>query len=92
MNRILITQPYIGLIARFPWIILSLCLIGLLIYVLGRLVGGVGLVAADSTGVETDRYEVVVKPSRRKKCFEAVRRLIHIKYHITAIIDHPISY
>jgi len=50
------------------------------------------LVAADSTGVETDRYEVVVKPSRRKKCFEAVRRLIHIKYHITAIIDHPISY
>jgi hypothetical protein len=50
------------------------------------------LVAADSTGVETDRYEVVVKPSRGKRCFEAVRRIIHLKYHIIAIIDHPISY
>jgi hypothetical protein len=49
-----------------------------------------GLIAADSTGVETDRYEVVVKPSRRKKCFEAVRRLIYLKYHIIAIIDHLI--
>jgi hypothetical protein len=50
----------------------------------------IGLVAADSTGVETDRYEVVVKPSRRKRCFEAARRIIHPKYHITAIIDHLI--
>ena len=36
------------------------------------------MVAADSTGVETDRYEGV-KPSRRKRCFEAVRRIIQIK-------------
>jgi hypothetical protein len=35
-------STYIGLIIRSPWIILSLCLIGLLIYVLGRLVGGWG--------------------------------------------------
>jgi hypothetical protein len=47
--------------------------------------------AVDSTGVETDRYEVV-KPSRRKRRFEAVRRIIHLKYHIAAIIDHLTSY
>jgi hypothetical protein len=33
---------------------------------------------------------VVVKPSRGKRCFEAVRRIIHLKYHIIAIIDHLI--
>ena len=32
----------------------------------------------------------VVKPSREKRCFEAVRRIIHLKYHIIAIIDHLI--
>jgi hypothetical protein len=35
---------------------------------------------------------VRVRLSRRKRCFEAVRRIIHIKYHIIAIIEHPISY
>jgi len=50
-----------------------------------------GLVAADSTGVETDRYEVVVKPSRRKRCFEAAKRIIHLKYHIIAIIDNELQ-
>jgi hypothetical protein len=43
-----------------------------------------GIVAADSTGVETDRYEtaeVRLKKTRRKG---------YIKYHVTAILDYNI--
>jgi hypothetical protein len=43
-----------------------------------------GVVAADSTGIETDRYETVevkLKKSRRK---------ISIKYHVTAVLDYNI--
>ncbi|TLN00726.1 transposase [bacterium] len=43
-----------------------------------------GIVAADSTGVETDRYETVevkMKTSRRR---------ISIKYHVTAVLDYNI--
>lgn len=47
-----------------------------------------GLLASDSSGVETDRYEEVVRPNRRKKTFEIVKRLLYLKYHIIAILDH----
>lgn len=43
-----------------------------------------GIVAADSTGIETDRYEGV--EVRLKK----TRRRINIKYHVTAILDYNI--
>lgn len=43
-----------------------------------------GIVAADSTGVETDRYETV--EVRMKK----TKRRISIKYHVTAILDYNI--
>jgi hypothetical protein len=49
-----------------------------------------GLLASDSTGVETDRYEEVVRPHRKKKGFELVRQLLYLKYHIIAILDHLI--
>ena len=49
-----------------------------------------GLLASDSSGVETDRYEEVVRPNRRLKRFEKVRRLLYLKYHIIAILDHLI--
>ena len=49
-----------------------------------------GLLASDSSGVETDRYETVIRPNRRKKRFEEVRRLFYLKYHIIAILDHLI--
>ena len=47
-----------------------------------------GLLACDSSGVETDRYEEVVRPSKRRRSFETVRRLLYLKYHIVAILDH----
>ena len=47
-----------------------------------------GLLAADSSGVETDRYEEVVRPSKRRRSFETVRRLLYLKYHIIAVLDH----
>jgi len=43
-----------------------------------------GVVAADSTGVETDRYETV--DLKMKK----TRRRISIKYHVVAILDYNI--
>ena len=47
-----------------------------------------GLLACDSSGVETDRYEEVVRPNRKKKTFETVRQILHLKYHVIAILDH----
>jgi len=38
----------------------------LLIYASERLVGGV-LVAADTTGVEIDRYEIMMKPNIKQR-------------------------
>jgi hypothetical protein len=38
-----------------------------------------GLLAADSSRVETDRYEELVRPNRRKKTFEKFRRLLFLK-------------
>lgn len=47
-----------------------------------------GLLACDSSGVETDRYEEVVRPNKRKRTFEKVKQILHLKYHIIAILDH----
>lgn len=43
-----------------------------------------GIVASDSTGVETDRYETVEVKMKK------VKRRISIKYHVTAILDYNI--
>ena len=43
-----------------------------------------GIVAADSTGVETDRYETVDLKMQKTK------RMISIKYHVVAILDYNI--
>ncbi|MBT0160991.1 transposase, partial [Candidatus Bathyarchaeota archaeon A05DMB-2] len=43
-----------------------------------------GIVAADSTGVETDRYETVEVKMKK------VRRRISVKYHVIAILDYNI--
>jgi hypothetical protein len=45
---------------------------------------GEGIVAADSTGVETDRYETVeVK-------MERVKRKISVKLHVVAVLDYNV--
>ncbi len=49
-----------------------------------------GLLASDSSGVETDRYEEVVRPNKKERRFEKVRRLFYLKYHIIVILDHLI--
>jgi len=49
-----------------------------------------GLLASDSSGVETDRYETVVRPSKKKRLFEEMKRRLYLKYHIIAILDHLI--
>ena len=49
-----------------------------------------GLLASDSSGVETDRYEEVVRPNKKERRFEKVKRLFYLKYHIIAILDHLI--
>jgi hypothetical protein len=42
----------------------------------------------DSSGVETDRYEMIEIANKKKGCFEEVRRQIHLRYHIVAILDY----
>jgi hypothetical protein len=49
-----------------------------------------GTLGADSSGVETDRYETVIRPNKKKGCFENVRKRIYLKYHIVAILDYLI--
>jgi hypothetical protein len=50
-----------------------------------------GMLAADSTGVETDRYESAMKPSRGKKAgFEKTRTLTYLKYHVVVVLDYLI--
>jgi hypothetical protein len=49
-----------------------------------------GVLGADSSGVETDRYEIVVRPNKKKGIFEEVRRQISLKYHVVAILDYLI--
>ena len=48
------------------------------------------LLASDSTGVETDRYEYEVRPVKSKKKFEKIRVKHHLKWHVTAILDNLI--
>jgi hypothetical protein len=49
-----------------------------------------GVLGADSSGVETDRYETVERPNKKMGCFEEVRKRIYLKYHIVAILDYLI--
>ena len=49
-----------------------------------------GILGVDSSGVETDRYETVVRPNKEEGCFQDVRRRIFLKYHIVAILDYLI--
>jgi hypothetical protein len=49
-----------------------------------------GILASDSTGVDTDRYETVIRPSKKERKFVKVRRLVYLKYHIIAILDYLI--
>ncbi len=49
-----------------------------------------GALGTDSSGVETDRYETVERPNKKKGCFEETRRQIYLKYHIVAILDYLI--
>ncbi|MHB8566706.1 MAG: transposase [Nitrososphaerales archaeon] len=49
-----------------------------------------GVLGIDSSGVETDRYEMVERPNKKKGCFENVRKRIYLKYHIVAILDYLI--
>ncbi len=51
---------------------------------------GEGIMASDSSGAQTDRYETVIRPNKKKKCFEEVKKRIFLKYHIVAILDHLI--
>lgn len=46
-----------------------------------------GLLGADSTGVETDRYDGMVVPVRRRNSFERVRRILTLKLHVIAVLD-----
>lgn len=49
-----------------------------------------GVLAADSSGVETDRYEDVIRPKKKERRFDTIRRLLYLKYHVIAILDHLI--
>ena len=49
-----------------------------------------GILAADSTGVETDIYDKKVRPIKSEKRFEKVRVKRFLKWHIVAVLDHLI--
>jgi hypothetical protein len=40
--------------------------------------------------IQTDRYETVIRPSKKERKFVEVRGLIYLKYHIIAILDYLI--
>jgi hypothetical protein len=46
------------------------------------------LLASDSTGIETDRYDYEVRPVKRKKKFELIKVKQYLKWHIIAVLDH----
>ena len=48
--------------------------------------GATGPLGADSSGVETTRYEDVERPGRKEGDFVETRQKIHWKYHITAVL------
>ena len=45
-----------------------------------------GPLGADSSGVETTRYETVVRPLKRERDFVEMARKEYLKYHITAVL------
>ena len=45
-----------------------------------------GTLAADSTGVETDRYWMVAKPDKNRHKFTYARTKRYVKWHITALL------
>ena len=49
--------------------------------------GATGPLGADSSGVETTRYETVVRPLKRKKDFVEIAQKEYLKYHIIAILE-----
>ena len=49
-----------------------------------------GILASDSTGIETDRNEYEVRPVKSKKKFEKIMAKQYLKWHVTAILDHLI--
>jgi hypothetical protein len=50
-----------------------------------------GILASDSTSVETDRYAYEVRPVKSKRKFEKIRVKQYLKWHVTAaILDHLI--
>ncbi len=46
-----------------------------------------GMLAADSTGVETDIYDEKIRPVKKEKKFEKVRVKRFLKWHILAVLD-----
>ena len=49
-----------------------------------------GILASDSTGVETDRYDYEVRFVKSKRKFENILVKQYLKWHVTAILDHLI--
>ncbi len=47
-----------------------------------------GLLASDSTGIETDRYDYEERPVKSKKRFEPIRIKQYLKWHVIPILDH----
>ena len=48
--------------------------------------GATGPLGADSSGVETTRYETVVRPHKKDKDFVEIAQKEYLKYHIVAIL------
>lgn len=46
------------------------------------------LLASDSTGIETDRYDYEVRPVKKNKKFELIRVKQYLKWHLIAVLDH----
>ena len=46
------------------------------------------LLASDSTGIETDRYDYEVLPVKKNKKFELIRVKQYLKWHVIAVLDH----
>jgi Transposase DDE domain len=46
------------------------------------------LMASDSTGIETDRYDYEVRPVKKNKKFELIRVKQYVKWHVIAVLDH----
>ena len=42
---------------------------------------------ADSSGVETTRYEAVTRPNKKERDFVETLQKQYLKYHIVAILD-----